>query len=169
MSNKPQLSRFFQENQLKSTETVFCLSKNREMTLQEYSDSKGVGDMHSIDDNRSICQMLRNTNGLTKHQYHVDFIFLINLANNAVKVLGDYSKAADGRWGDPDKRRSNFTEEKRQIGLQYLADPHHSVFAALQIIKDKTKEERAKDYITEVSYYFEKVNNKLLEYELASK
>ncbi len=162
---KPELSNFFSNNDIVDTETVHCLSKGIDMTLQEYSISKGVGDMHSIDDNRSICQMLRNTNGLTKHEYHRHFVFLVNFANNAVKTLGDYSKVKDGTWGSKDKTRSAFTEDKRVLGQQYMDNPHHKVFYLLSQMKKQTSHERAKDYLVEVSYYFERVNSKLLEYD----
>lgn len=162
---KPQLSNFFATNPIVDLETVYCLSKEKEMTLLQYSDEKGVLSTHSIDDNRSICQMLRNTNGLTNYDYHRDFIFLVNLANNAVVKLGSYSKAKDNAWGDKDKSRSVFTEDKRILGQQYLDNPHHNAFNILGIIKDKTTHPKSKDYLVEVSYYLERVNNKLLEYE----
>jgi len=162
---KPQLSKFFLTNPLVNTETVYCLSKEKEMTLVEYSNEKGVQSIHSIDDNRSICQMLRNTNGLTNYDYHRDFIFLVNLANNAVMKLGSYSKAKDNAWGDKDKSRSVFSEDKRILGQQYLDNPHHNAFEVLGIIKNQTTHPKSKDYLVEVSYYLERVNNKLLEYE----
>ena len=162
---KPQLSNFFVTNPIVDLETVYCLSKEKEMTLIQYSDEKGVKSIHSIDDNRSICQMLRNTNGLTNYDYHKEFIFLVNLANNAVVKLGSYSKVKDNAWGDKDKSRSVFTEDKRILGLQYLDNPHHNAFDMLGIIMHKTIHPKSKDYLVEVSYYLERVNNKLLEYE----
>ena len=162
---KPQLSKFFLTNPIVNTETVYCLSKEKEMTLVEYSNEKGVQSIHSIYDNRSICQMLRNTNGLTNYDYHRDFIFLVNLANNAVMKLGSYSKAKDNAWGDKDKSRSVFSEDKRILGQQYLDNPHHNAFEILGIIKNQTTHPKSKDYLVEVSYYLERVNNKLLEYE----
>ena len=162
---KPQLSNFFVTNPIVDLETVYCLSKEKEMTLVQYSDEKGVKSIHSIDDNRSICQMLRNTNGLTNYDYHKEFIFLVNLANNAVVKLGSYSKVKDNAWGDKDKSRSVFTEDKRILGLQYLDNPHHNAFDMLGTIMHKTIHPKSKDYLVEVSYYLERVNNKLLEYE----
>jgi hypothetical protein len=164
--NKPPLSNFFIVNQVVDTETLFCFSNEKHMPLHEYSEYKSVkGGSSNIDDPRTICQMLRNANGLTDFEYHKDFILLVNFANNAVIKLGNYSKAPGNDWEGNNKSRSEFTEDKRVLGQQYLDHSHHSVFELLKKIKDTTTNERAKDYLVEISYYFERVNAKILEYE----
>ena len=45
---KPQLSKFFLTNPIVNTETVYCLSKEKEMTLVEYSNEKGVQSIHTV-------------------------------------------------------------------------------------------------------------------------
>lgn len=164
--SKPQLSNFFKNNPVIDDESVFCLVNKKIMTLQEYSTYKTVDSKSSnIDDSRSICQMLRNSNQLTNYEYHRTFTLLVNLANNAVYTLGRYSKAPGNAWGEKDKSRSVFTPEKRALGQQYMDNPHHNVFDILNQIKNTTKYDKVKDYLIEISYYLERINSKILEYE----
>jgi hypothetical protein len=108
--------------------------------------------------------MLRNINGMTNFEHHEDIVLLVNFANNAVLKLGQHSKNPGNRWGGR-KARSDFTEEKRNMGLFYLENPHHSSFEKLKELYDKTTDQRVADYIVEISYYMERINSKILEYE----
>jgi hypothetical protein len=162
--NSPKLSRFFSERKISDRDNIFCDVKNKKMTLNEYSASKNVRNMFGIDSDRSICQMLRNINGMTQYTNHEDVVLLVNFANNAVLKLGTYSKNPGNRWGGR-KTRSDFTEEKREMGLFYLNNPHHSSFQKLKSLYDRTTDQRVADYIVEISYYMERINSKILEYE----
>lgn len=162
--DSPKLSQFFSERPISDRDSIFCDVKNRKMTLNEYSVSKNVTHMFGIDSDRSICQMLRNINGMTQYTNHEDVVLLVNFANNAVLKLGTYSKNPENRWGGR-KTRSDFTEEKREMGLFYLNNPHHSSFEKLKDVYDKTTDSRVADYIIEISYYMERINSKILEYE----
>jgi hypothetical protein len=164
--NKTQLSNYFKNNPIIDNDSVFCLANKKVMTLREYSTYKTVsGTSSNIDDSRTICQMLRNSNQLSNYEYHRTFTLLVNLANNAVYTLGSYSKAPGNAWGEKDKSRSVFTPEKRALGQYYMDNPHHNVFDILSQIKNSTKYDKVKDYLVEISYYFERINSKILEYE----
>lgn len=158
------MSKFFLEREVLNKDNVFCDSKNKNMSLDEYSKSKNVKNIGSLDSDRSICQMLRNVNGLTSYNNHKDIVLLVNFANNAVIKLGSYSRNPGNRWGGR-KTRSDFCEDKRKMGLFYLSLPHHSSFECLKRIYNNTNDERVRDYVIEVSYYMERINSKILEYE----
>lgn len=161
---KPELSEFYKSRSLGTDDDLFCDVKGVKMNLNEYSNSKGVKGGDLKDDDRSICQMLRNTNKMTSFVNHRDMVIMVHFANNAVKNLSGHSGDKEGRWGGR-KTRSDFTEDKRQLGLQYMNDPHHPIFALVKEVYDKTEDEKSKDYIIEVAYYFERINAKTLEYE----
>lgn len=161
---KPRLSNFFAQRAVCTLDSIFCDSKNKIMTLNEYSKSKKVKSSHSIDSDRSICQMLRNINGMTNYDYHEDIVLLVNFANNAVLKLGTYSKNPGNRWGGR-KARSDFSASKRDMGLSYLSNPHHSSFEKLRNLYNKVNDSKVADYIVEISYYMERINSKILEYE----
>lgn len=163
---KPQLSQFFIDNPIVFTDKLYCAVKNTTMTLAEYDKSKGVAGMDpdKIDDDRSICQMVRNANGLTDFKFHPQMVYVVNLANNAVMKLGTYSGNKGNTWGGS-KTRSLFTEDKRLLGKSYLDDPHHSIYVLLNKIYSEIEDQNVKDYIIEISYYFERINSKILTYE----
>tara|TARA_R110001632_G_C11084606_1_gene389040 strand:+ start:51 stop:548 length:498 start_codon:yes stop_codon:yes gene_type:complete len=161
---KPQLSEFYRSRPLGTDDALFCDSKGVTMKLKEYSDYKGVKGGDLKDNDRSICQMLRNTNKMTSFVNHRDMVIMVNFANNAVINLGKYTGDTENKWGGS-KTRSNFTEDKRQLGLQYIKNAHHPIFALLKEVYDKTEDGKAKDYIVEVAYYFERINDRTLEYE----
>lgn len=163
---KPDLSEFYKKNQIVFTDNLYCASKNKNMTLAEYDISKGVNGMdpNHLDDNRSICQMVRNANGLTDFKFHTKMIYVVNLANNAVIKLGSYSGNPGNQWGG-NKTRSIFSEDKKELGKSYMENPHHSIFSLLNEINNQIVNYKVKDYIVEISYYFERINSKLLQYE----
>jgi len=161
---KPPLSNFFNKNPIATPDAIFCLAENRYMNLDDYSNSKKVKSIHSIDSDRSICQMLRNVNGMTQYSNHEEIVLLVNFANNAVIKLGSYSNNPGNRWGGR-KTRSDFTEQKRNAGLYYLENPHHSSFKLLKTVYDRTSDQKVLDYIVEISHYMERINSKILEYE----
>lgn len=166
--SKPELSNYFLENSVSTPNSIYCDSKNKKMTIAEYSVSKKVksANTKTKDSDRSICQMLRNINGMTGFKHHEEIVLLVNFTNNAVVRLGKHSKAKDNRWGGS-KTRSDFTEEKRSLGLLYLENPHHSFFEKIKSIWEKTSDQKVADYIVEISYYMERINSKILEYEKA--
>ena len=155
---------FFSERKVSDKNNIFCDSKNKKMTLSEYSRSKKVDTKRLVDSDRSICQMLRNVNHMTRYINREDIILLINFANNAVLKLGTYSKNPGNRWGGK-KTRSAFNGRKRKLGLFYLNNPHHSSFEKLKNIYDRTTDPKTASYIIEISYYMERINSKILEYE----
>ena len=166
---KAPLSEFFDKNAIATPDTIFCLAANEHMSLDDYSTSKHVKAGQPVDSDRSICQMLRNVNGMTQYSSHEEITLLINFANNAVIHLGTYSKNPGNRWGGR-KTRSDFTEDKRNMGLYYLENPHHSSFEMLKSLYDchgDTNNPKVLDYIAEISYYMERVNYKIREYEQA--
>ncbi len=163
---KPQLSQFYSENPIIFSEDIYCASQKKTVTTSQYSKYKGVSGMdpNSIDDDRSICQMIRNANGLTNLEFHHKMIYIVNFANNAVIKLGGYSGNKENRWGGS-KKRSLFTEDKRLLGKSYLDNPHHSIYELLNDIYNQIDDQKVKDYIIEISYYFERINSKILTYE----
>ena len=164
MSNKPELSEFFKSKKAPTPDTIFCDSKQIPMTLDQYSDSKGVkgGDMK--DDERSICQMIRNANKSSGFTSHPKMVLILNFANNVVLRLGQLNGKPGQRWTSNTKR-SDFTDEKREVALQYLSDPHHPIFEIINEVMEESKDPATIDYVIEVAYYMERVNGKILEYE----
>jgi hypothetical protein len=163
--NKLNLSDFFKSRKCVTTNSLFCDSEKRNMSINEYSKSKKAKSVHSIDSDRSICQMLRNINGMTNFSYHEQVVILINFANNAVINLGKHSKNPGNRWGGR-KTRSDFTEKKRKQALEILDNPHHEVFEELKKLYNSVDNESVLDYIVEITYYMERINSKTLEYEI---
>lgn len=163
---KPRLSNHYLINPIEFSDTLYCAVKKKNLTVSEYDISKGVrgDDPNHRDDDRSICQMVRNANGLTKFKYHKHMIYVVHFANNAVRRLNDYSGVSDGKWGSR-RTRSDFTEEKKQIGQSYLDNPHHSIFELLNNISNDIDDDKVRSYVVEIAYYFERINSKLLEYE----
>lgn len=166
MSEKPNLSNHFRINPIIFSDNLYCASQKKVVSTSEYSNYKGVKGINikNIEDDRSICQMTRNANGLTNFEHHNSMIYIVHFANNAVIKLGEYSGAKGNAWGGV-KRRSDFTEDKRQLGQSYLENPHHSIFELLDKINKSVTDQKTKDYIVEISYYFERINSKILSYE----
>ena len=164
MSNKPELSAFFKSKDAPTPDTVFCDIKETPMTVDQYSSYKGVkgGDMK--DDERSICQMIRNANVSSKFESHPKMVLILSFANNAVYKLGQLNGKPGQRWTSNTKR-SDFTDEKRAKALEYLNNPHHPIFSLIKEVLDESTDTAARDYIIEVAYYMERVNNKILYYE----
>lgn len=163
-----ELSNFFKNRNCTFSEYLYCDSKNKKMSLDEYSKYKNVKIFKNTDSDRSICQMLRNVNGMTDYKYHKNIVILVNFANNAVINLGLHSKEPGNRWGGK-KTRSHFTEEKKLEGIEILNNPYHSVFVELKKIYDLINDNSILDYIVEIAYYMERINSKILEYETKNK
>jgi hypothetical protein len=161
-----ELSEHFKTNKINISDNVYCAVKKTVMTASQYATSKGVSgaDPKHIDDSRSLCQMIRNVNGMTNLTYHNKFIYVVNFANNAVMRLNQFKGEYDGRWGGP-KTRSVFTEDKQKLGISYMETPHHSIFELLSEIYLDITNEVHKSYLEEVSYYFQRINERLLKYE----
>lgn len=164
MSNKPQLSAFFQSKEAPTSNSVFCDIKQTPMSVDQYSDYKGVKGGDMIDNDRSICQMIRNANKSSGFTSHPKMVLILSFANNAVYRLGQLNGRPGQRWTKSSKR-SDFTEEKRQVALGYLNDPHHPIFSLIKEVFDESTDPATIDYIVEVAYYMERVNNKILQYE----
>lgn len=162
--NKLDLSNFFKSRNCVITNNLFCDSKEKNMSISEYSKSKKAKSVHGIDSDRSICQMLRNVNGMTNFSYHEQIVVLINFANNAVINLGKHSKNPGNRWGGR-KTRSDFTLEKREQAIKILNNPHHEVFYQLKKLYEAIDNEEVLDFVIEIVYYMERINSKTLEYE----
>lgn len=169
-------SDFFNRNQINLTGNVYCAVKDKSMPLKEYANYKNVtnADLKNRDNDRSICQMARNANGMTKLNYNKQFTYIINFANNAVNELNNHNKSQSAALstlieGKPTPYvRSAFTEEKRALGIKYLQSPHHSIFGLLAEVYNKLNNSDHKKYIEEISYYMQRINKKLLEYEQSS-
>lgn len=161
-----ELSHHFKINPVEYTDALYCAVKKTTMSVQEYGISKGVSgaDPKHVDDDRSICQMIRNVNGMSRLQYHGKFIYVVNFANNAVRRLNQFKGVYDGVWGEP-RPRSVFTEDKRELGISYLNNPHHSIFEVLSSIYGDMDNDVHKSYLEEVAYYFQRINERLLKYE----
>lgn len=162
-----EISHHFKINPIEFTDTVYCADKKTMRKTTEYSKTKNVSGANRahFDDNRSICQMIRNVNGMTNLTHHNKFIYAVVFANNAVIRLNQFKGIRDGKWGDDNRPRSVFTEEKRQLGISYLKNPHHSIWEVLSDIYVKMENETHKSYLEEISYYFQRINEKMLEYE----
>jgi len=165
-----ELSHHFKVNKVEFSDTLYCAVKKCKMSVREYGISKGVSgaDPKHVDDHRSICQMIRNVNGMSGLTYHNKFIYVVNFANNAVQKLNVLKGTIGADWGTP-RPRSVFTEDKRELGISYLQTPHHSIFQVLSEIYDDMDNDIHKSYLEEVSYYFERINKKIIEYERLAK
>ena len=163
MSSK-NLSNFFKENKIQESDLVFCVDRNSEMSINEYSDYKSVKSNSTLDDDRSLCQMLRNLNWLTDFQHHYDIVRLLNFSNNSVITLTKLHNESYNNWVSQKRRRSDFSSKKRSEGLSYLTSPHHDVFKKIKHIYDLSSD-NAREYCLEISYYIQKVNDKIYYYE----
>ena len=161
---KPQLSEFFKSKPKPTPDNVFCDIKQFPMTVDQYSIYKGVKGGDMTDDDRSICQMIRNANKSSGFTSHPKMVLILNFANNAVHRLGQLNGKPGQRW-TKNSKRSDFTDDKRELALQYLADPHHPIFELIAEVKEETTDPATLDYVIEVAYYMERVNNKILQYE----
>ena len=166
MSNKPELSSFFKSKEAPTPDTVFCDIKKIPMTVDQYSVYKGAKGGAMEDHDRSICQMIRNANKSSGFVSHPKMVLILSFANNAAYQLGQLSGKPGQRWTKSSKR-SDFTEEKRQLALGFLSDPHHPIFELINEVKEETTDPATLDYIIEVAYYMERLNNKILQYEQA--
>ena len=164
MSNKPELSEFFKSKPAPTPDTVVCDIKQVKFTVDQYSDYKGVRGGDMTDNDRSICQMIRNANKSSGFTSHPKMVLILSFANNAVYRLGQLNGRPGQTWTKSSKR-SDFTQEKRHVALGYLDNPHHPIFSLIKEVFNESTDVATIDYIVEVAYYMERVNNKILQYE----
>ena len=67
-------------------------------TLINFKKEKNVRQKEVFVGDRTVCQMLRNINVLTKYKYENIIIVLIKYVNDAVLKLRDYKKDFDNNW-----------------------------------------------------------------------
>lgn len=145
-------------------------TKYSEFDIDKFKQEKRVRS-NVINNNRTICQMLRNFNKLTKFKHEQVITKLIKYIHDSVLKLRVYKSNFDDKWWNDHKnmkKRSKFTELKKRIVLtKRIIDIDHFIFVELKELYSVT--ENYKDVILEILYYLYKINLKFLEYEIFEK
>tara|TARA_Y100000389_G_C17380314_1_gene474000 strand:+ start:14 stop:1240 length:1227 start_codon:yes stop_codon:yes gene_type:complete len=124
--------------------------------------------IYSFDDkDRTVCQMLRNFNYLTKKKHEDMVAKLIYYIHNSVLKLRKYKQTFDEDWWHDSKKeyiRSEYTDfNKNIVKNKSLLTINHDVFKNLKYLYDL--ESKYHELLFEIIFYTYKINIKLLEYE----
>ena len=120
--------------------------------------------------NRSICQMMRTVNLLTKYEYEHKVALIMNYLRGAVLKLSQYKEdwakyLKEDSKNNMYKGRSAFTGEKRERALELLHVKSHDIFVAYHDLYVSQSDPNIQNYILECIYYTQQINKKLLDYE----
>lgn len=151
------LSQYFQNNKLETDKSK----------IEEFKKNKNVRLTQLVNGDRTVCQMLRNINVLTKYVHEDTITIIIKYINNAVLKLREYKNNFDKDWwfnkSNIEFNRSIFDPYFLEISKKTILIDHELFlkFNFLYNLLDNNE----KNLLLECVYYTNKINLKLCEYE----
>ena len=143
---------------------------NTEKEISDVIISKKIHTNNFKNGNRTICNMLRNINFLTKYKHEIKVSKLLDFVNDSVLKLRTYKQDFDSsNWWDNKEdvdsfSRSIFNNYYKTLSLEIIKI-HHPVFELLNNLYTIIDDINIKNFIHEITYYTYKINLKLCEYE----
>ena len=115
--------------------------------------------------------MLRNVNVMSKYEFEYKIAICVHFAQHTVLKLTEEQKANFNKYLLPDVEknikngRSSFSPIKKNIAISLLSCQIHPIFNLLKELYFKIDNIEIKNYILEITYYMNRLNEKFIEYE----
>jgi hypothetical protein len=140
--------------------------------INDFKTEKNVIITNYVNDDRTVCNMLRNINLLTQNKFLDIIIKIIKYVNDAVLHLRTYNVNFDSNWW----KNKHHIKHTRSIFNNYYLEisktkifMDHCVFNQFLLLSNLISDENIKSLILEAVYYTYKINIKIYEYENINK